>query len=629
MRAPAVRLNIVHLQNQQNTEPTNLNNKMEDFFMNRIGLICRYLKENPHSSQRDLAQKMELSLGTVNTLIKECMNLHYIAPGKSIAGTYELTCEGETFLNQFKVDGALILAAGFGSRFVPLTFETPKGLLEVFGERMIERQIRQLREAGVENITIAVGYLKEKFEYLIDKYNVTLLYNPEYSCKNTLATIYHARKALYGKNMYILSSDNWLRENMFHKYECGAWYASTYMEGKTSEWVLSYNKKGRITDVTVGGENAWVMYGPVYFSREFSAEFLPELEKEYKTPGTEQFYWENVLIHHFDRFEIDINRQPANQIYEFENLEELRRFDSRYQTRSNNEALELIAKVFRVPESEIHDLRCLKSGMTNKSFLFQIDGKSYICRIPGPGTGLLINRREEAEVYRTIQPLGISDRLIYISGDTGYKISRYYDGARNSEAFNWNDMRACMKVLHQLHESGLTVDHSFDIRERILFYERLCLQHGGIPFENYQNVRAQMIELLDQLDSMNRPKVLSHIDANADNFLILKDGSVRLIDWEYAGMCDPLIDLSMAGIYSYYKEEDLEKLMEIYFGRIPDNTERLVVYSYVALGGFLWSLWAVYKASLGEEFGEYTIIQYRYAKAYYRKVKERYCLQGI
>ena len=138
-----------------------------------------------------------------------------------------------------------------------------------------------------------------------------------------------------------------------------------------------------------------------------------------------------------------------------------------------------------------------------------------------------------------------------------------------------------------------------------------------------------MIELLDQLDSMNRPKVLSHIDANADNFLILKDGSVRLIDWEYAGMCDPLIDLAMAGIYSYYKEEDLEKLMEIYFGRIPDNTERLIVYSYVALGGFLWSLWAVYKASLGEEFGEYTIIQYRYAKAYYRKVKERYCLQGI
>lgn len=85
---------------------------------------------------------------------------------------------------------------------------------------MIERQIRQLHEAGVYDITIAVGYLKEKFEYLIDKYQVKLLYNPEYSCKNTLATIYRARKVLQGRNMYVLSSDNWIRDNMFHSHEC-------------------------------------------------------------------------------------------------------------------------------------------------------------------------------------------------------------------------------------------------------------------------------------------------------------------------------------------------------------------------------------------------------------------------
>lgn len=151
--------------------------------MNRTGLICRYLKENPHCTQRELAQKMDLSLGTVNTLIKECIQNKLLAPGKSMAGTCELTDKGLEFLQNFQVDGALIIAAGFGSRFVPLTFETPKGLLEVFGERMIERQIRQLHEAGVYDITIAVGYLKEKFEYLIDKYQVKLLYNPEYSCK--------------------------------------------------------------------------------------------------------------------------------------------------------------------------------------------------------------------------------------------------------------------------------------------------------------------------------------------------------------------------------------------------------------------------------------------------------------
>ena len=156
--------------------------------MDRIGLICRYIKEDPRSTQRDLAQKTGFSVGTVNTLIKEAMQQRLIAQGKSVAGTYELTDAGDAFLEQFRVDGALIIAAGFGSRFVPLTFETPKGLLEVFGERMIERQIKQLHEVGITNITIAVGYLKEKFEYLIDKYQVKLLYNPEYATKNTLTT---------------------------------------------------------------------------------------------------------------------------------------------------------------------------------------------------------------------------------------------------------------------------------------------------------------------------------------------------------------------------------------------------------------------------------------------------------
>ncbi len=139
-------------------------------------------------------------------------------------------------------------------------------------------------------------------------------------------------------------------------------------------------------------------------------------------------------------------------------------------------------------------------------------------------------------------------------------------------------------------------------------------------FEDYAEVRSHMNELMDQLDAMQRPKVLSHIDSVADNFLFLPNGSVRLIDWEYAGMCDPLIDLSMCAIYSYYDEAATEKLTQIYFGREPE-TERTQnrlfltlrwVDSYGRCGRCT-------KASLGEEFGEYTLIMYRYAKKYYKK----------
>ena len=375
--------------------------------MDRNVIICRLVLENPAVTQREISQELMVSLGTANSLVKDCMEKKFIAPGKK-SDSYELLPEGEALLKQNKVDGAVILAAGFGSRFVPLTFETPKGLLEVFGERMIERQIRQLHEAGITDITIVVGYLKEKFEYLMDKYQVKLLYNPEYSKKNTLATIYHARDLFRNKNMYLLSSDNWMRHNMYHAYEGGAWYSSSYMEGETSEWCLDFNKKGRILNITVGGEDKWAMYGPVYFTKSFSDQFLPVLEAYYEIPGTEQFYWEHVLMELLsgeaqkrlpsllkagEELDLSINRRPADEVYEFENLEELRRFDIKYQHRSDNVALELVSTVFSVPESQITEIRCLKAGMTNKSFLFKIKDRHYICRIPGPGTELLINRQ--------------------------------------------------------------------------------------------------------------------------------------------------------------------------------------------------------------------------------------------
>ena len=601
--------------------------------MDRLGLLCRNIYENNKITQRELAAAMDISLGTCNHLVKEGLDQELFS-FDPVDGSYSLLKGGVDLLRNYRMDSAVILAAGFGSRFVPLTFETPKGLLEVYGERMIERQIKQLHEAGVTDITIVVGYLKEKFEYLIDKFGVKLLYNPEYHNKNTLTTLYRARECFIGRNTYLLSSDNWMRNNMYHTYECGAWYSSVYMKGETSEWCLETSKKGLLTGVKVGGEDSWVMYGPVFFSKEFSEKFFPILEEYYHTPGTEQMYWEQVLAdllngevdshlpgkHHFPVPEMYINRQPDNQVYEFENLEELRLFDERYQNHSDNIAMELISEVLQVPESEITGIKCLKTGMTNKSFLFKVHGKSYICRIPGPGTELLINRKQEKAVYDAVQDYGITEHVVYMNGETGYKISEYYEGARNSDPRDWDDMARCMALVEKLHASKLHVDYSFDIRERIGFYEALCRGYEKKLFEDYPEVKSHMTTLLDRLDRLNRPKVLSHIDSVCDNFLFLPDGDLRLIDWEYSGMCDPLIDVSMCAIYSYYNDFEVEKLIKLYLHREPTSEERFVYYAYIALGGFLWCLWAVYKSSVGEEFGDYTIVMYRYAKRFYKKI---------
>ena len=627
--------------------------------MNRQALVCRNILEKPDITQREMAKNMDISLGTVNGLVKECLAEGYIAEEENGKEKYLILLEkGKELLKPYKVDGALIIAAGFGSRFVPLTFETPKGLLEVFGERMIERQIKQLHEVGIHDITIAVGYLKEKFEYLIDKYDVKLLYNPEYSCKNTLATVYRARKFLKGRNVYILSSDNWMRENMYHSYECGAWYSAAHEEGETKEWCLTFNKKGRISDVNVGGKDAWFMYGPVYLSREFSAKFLPVLEAYYQIPGTEQFYWEQPYVDmlkgeakhrlgkedkellkqteeacgvpasKWDEIEMDINRQPDDQVYEFENLEELRLFDTHYQNHSDNAAMELVAEVFHVPEFQITDIKCLKSGMTNKSFLFRTGDHHCICRIPGPGTELLINREQEKEVYDAVRPLGITEHVLYLNPKTGYKISEYYENTHNASADNWDDMKTCMDMVRKLHEAGLKVGHSFNIRERISFYEKLCLEHGGIPFEDYSQVREWVNQLLDALDKMDLPQCLCHIDANVDNFLMFEDGSAKLLDWEYAGMQDPHVDIAMFCIYSLYKKEQVDHLIDLYFEGNCDDRTRIKIYCYIAVCGLLWSNWCEYKRKLGVEFGEYSLRQYRYAKDYYKIVQQELGEEG-
>ena len=616
--------------------------------MNRQIVLLRDIYSNNNLTQRALCRSTGLALGTVNSLINEMTEDKLIVRDKS---GYKLTDKGLDALKPYKVDCALIMAAGFGSRFVPLSFEKPKGLLEVFGEPMVERQIRQLKEAGIDDIAIVVGYMKEKFEYLTDKFGLKLIYNPDYSRRNNIGSIEYAYDYLYGKNAYILSSDNWIRSNMYHSYEPCAWYSSKHAEGRTSEWTLVTDKKGRIKDTFPGGTDCDYMFGPAYFSREFGESFLPVLKKYCELPGTEDYYWEHVLMQMLngearkrinayfgrvpelelcDNIEMYINRQPEDNVYEFENLEELRDFDPKYIDDSGSEAMQFVAGVFKVKESQIHNIRRLKAGMTNNSWLFSLNGKSYICRIPGEGTDKLINRHNEAAVYRAVEPLKLTENVDAFTEDNGYKISEYYDDSRNADFNNDTDLKYCMLKLRSLHNSGIRVEHDFDIRSMILFYEKLC---GEVSFHDYEDIKPRRDELLRWVDEHHMPKVLAHIDPVQDNFLLLKGADIsederdlkliKLIDWEYSGMCDPLMDLGMCAIYSYMDERRTEQLMQYYFGRKPKPQERQLVYAYMALGGLLWSLWGLYKETLGVQFSDYTIKMYRYFKDYSDKVLRR------
>jgi len=410
--------------------------------------ICRYLINKPAASQRELASATKLSLGLVNAILKESITEGLIEKTQLTHGDdtpvsgFSVTTAGQSKLDEFKVKNAIILAAGFGSRFVPLTYETPKGLLEVYGQPMIERQIEQLIEKGITEIIIVVGYKKESFDYLIDKYGVKLIYNPEYTVKNNLSSLHSAAEWL--DNSYILMSDFWIEDNIFNTYEPANWYSCIYNEGNTGEWCVGVSAFDKIESISVGGSDSWILIGPAYFTSAFSAVLKKYIIEYFNRPGTDDYYWEQILINHIKSFPLYMNRQTGN-VHEFENLEELRLFDHSYNTASNNVIMKSIADIFKVTEDKIENIKPIKVGMTNHSFIFNHGGTDYIMRIPGEGTDMMIDRDNEYHVYQVISDLKISDDVLYIDPKTGYKITKFLENARVCDPLCLSDVEVCMK----------------------------------------------------------------------------------------------------------------------------------------------------------------------------------------
>lgn len=357
-------------------------NKQESDILNTLLL-------EPFINQRILAEVSGHSLGVVNRSLKELIKADYL--DESIRPTVKAITE----FKQKTPQRAVILAAGFGMRMVPINTEMPKGLLKVNGEPLIERIIKQLHEVGIKEIYVVVGFMKEKYEYLIDEYGVELVVNADYAAKNNLHSIKLVKEHL--ENAYIIPCDIWCDRNPFHR----------------------------------------------------------------------------------------------------------------------------------------HDLK-------------------------------------------------------------------------------------------------LKVNHEFDIFWQTEFYETLW---DGMPsiYKDYEKTKANVLSLKPYIDAHVGEKVLTHIDAVPDNFLFVeKDGKeeIRLIDWEYAGMQDPHVDVAMFCIYSLYNKRQVDQLIAAYFTEGCSDEIRIKIYCYIAACGLLWSNWCEYKRNLGVEFGEYSLRQYRYAKDYYRIVQEELKKQG-
>lgn len=574
--------------------------------------ILKKLYFQKYISQRDLAEQTGYSLGIINQSLRELHQQAYINT------EYRLTEKGKYLLEQSRPQNAIILAAGYGMRMVPINMETPKGLIEIKGEALIERLICQLQEVHIQKIYVIVGFLKEKYEYLVDQYGAELIINNEYSSKNNLHSLCLAET--YIGDSYIIPCDIWCKDNPFCERELYTWYMVS--KAKSIESSVKVNRKmqiNRIPDDETGNQ----MIGISYISKAQSEDFKKRLRTFNRERQFDNAFWEQAFFAD-KKNPVWAKVVEEGEVVEINTYEQLREFDSN-SGQLKADALDVICKTLEVSEEKIIHISTLKKGMTNRSFLFECEKKKYIMRIPGEGTDHLIDRNQEYKVYQRLEGKGISDQIIYLDPANGYKITEFFQNARCCNPHQIEDVEKCMDKLRALHEMKLKVEHEFDLFQKIELYESFWNGEPSI-YRDYEDTKKKVFSLKSFIDQHREENCLTHIDAVADNFLFIKEQDeeehVLLIDWEYAGMQDPHVDLAMFSIYSFYNREQIDKLIDIYFRGQCEQTVRIKIYCYVTICGLLWSNWCEYKRNLGVEFGEYSLRQYRYAKEFYRIVCE-------
>lgn len=526
-----------------------------------------------------------------------------------------ITAAGKEALAPYKVDNAVILAAGASTRFIPLSLEQPKGLFEVKGEPLIERQIKQLQEAGIRDITLVLGYKKEMFFYLKEKYDVHFVFNSQFQLKNNIYSIYLAKDKL--KNTYICSCDDYFAENPFNQFEYESMYATLDVEKKTNEMYVYVNRQMRIVEMKKGLDCGLILLGHSFWNKQFSEAFIALAEEDKEVGVYDNAFWEAMVRDNLERLPAFHAKVYApNSIHEFDFFEELRTFDEHYITNTNSKIIENIKSVFHCGDEDIVDFRRINIGMTNTSFIFKIDGVDYIYRHPGDGTEKIIVRRNERTSLEKAKEADIDPTYIYMDVNEGWKISKYVKCFREPDYGSFEDSKKILGVLRNLHASSIQVDYGMKPWEDSLAMEQLLKNADPHCFDRFESLKRQIGDLYQRTLGDGIEKCFCHGDTYKPNWMIEPDGHVILIDWEYSGMSDPGIDVGYYIVDAMYDFDTARSFICEYLQDNWSSVKEFHYMAYTAIIAYYWFVWAMYRESCGAVMGEALFNWYEMAKKY-------------
>ena len=524
---------------------------------------------------------------------------------------------------------AIILAAGKSNRFAPFTYEKPKGLFRVKGEILIERQINQLKKAGVEDIYIVVGYMKEKFFYLEQKYGVRLIVNNSFGSKGNLYSLYMAKEHL--GDTYICCADHYFVNNPFleNNAENRSYRAVSYQKGKFREFGVTCSDADVITDLTVGGDDSLAMVGHAYMNHQFSQLFRSLMENEINDFGVASMFWEEFYAKHIRQLTFYKKEFPTNEILEFDSIKDLRTFDAEFLLNVDSEIITNICETLDSNPNSISDITVINAGLTNVSFAFMCNGEKYVYRHPGGTAGNLIDRTSELFAQTAAQKVGIDTSVIHMEL-SGWKLSYYIKNAQNCN-FEKSDVQLsiAMDYLHKLH--SIRPDATVRTFDNVIEGKKLMM----IASATKGNLLKEFSELVGKVDKLysfvkadaqrlGYGLVLCHNDTYEPNYLCNDCGEIYLIDWEYAGLNYAANDIGCILCRYDWTDAQIERYLKAFVGRKLTEEEHRYYMAFIPISAFYWFCWGLYKGSVGDDDSFFFLPSYRNLVRFIDKALDSY-----
>ena len=582
-------------------------------------LVLRDIYAHKHETIREIAKSVNLSLGLVHSTKNILLENGYIDSNSSI------TKKGIDKLEEYRVKSAIILAAGLSTRFAPLSFDKPKGLLEVNGEILIERQIRQLKEAGIETIVLVLGYKKESFFYLGEKYDTKIIINSFYDSKNNSYSAYLASN--YFQNSYICSSDSYFVNNPFNLYEYESYVLSENVKEISYGSFLKTGSKEKVLGREKGNNKGLLYKGLMYWNKEFGNSIKEFLDKHINLGDVDQDSINTVVFDNLAKFPpIYSLEKESGTIFRFYSLKELTKYDEKYIENVSSTIMKNIARTLKCKEKEIESFLPIKEGLTNTSYTFIVKGKKYVYRHPGNGTEKIINRINEKKSLEKAKELGIDPTYIKMDARSGWKISEYLPNCREPDYNNFEDSKLIISKMKELHSKNVQVDWKFSPWEDALKMESIIRKKSNIEMTDFDELKSSIYRIYNEVNKDGLVnKCFCHCDTYKPNWLINdKTKEVVLIDWEYSGNADPGVDVGYYIVDAMYKPTEAVRFVKEY---LKDNYSYELekhYMAYIAIIAYYWFVWALYREVCSAVMGESLYNWYYMAKKYSKYVLRNY-----